>query len=271
MSGSRVRSRITTVLSAFVLAAVGTVAPTAAAAPALTRDFAELQGSIDAVIGIAAAAAGTDSQPVLLGTWHSGPAWSTMKVPLVLAALRDDPLRGITEEMVAAITRSDNAAAEAVWAGLGPPTDAAARVESVLRDHGDPTVVTSVRTRPEFSSFGQSDWSLGDQSRFLAAAACDPRDAPVLELMGQIAPDQRWGAGQIPNAVFKGGWGPSPTGAYLVRQMALIPTPTGTAAVAIAAAPASGTYEDGVAAVSRITAWLAEHTGEFPAGHCRSK
>ncbi len=53
--------------------------------------------------------------------------------------------------------------------------------------------------------------------------------------MSQVAPNQTWGIGDIAGAEFKGGWGPSPSGKYLVRQIGVLTTPAGKVAVAIAA------------------------------------
>ena len=41
--------------------------------------------------------------------------------------------------------------------------------------------------------------------------------------MGQVTGDQRWGLGALPDAKIKGGWGPAPSGRYLVRQIAVVP------------------------------------------------
>jgi hypothetical protein len=214
-------------------------------------------------------AVGGSAPPVVLGDWSSGPAWSTMKVPVVMAALRASDSGEVTSEMTAAITQSDNAAAETVWASLGDPSTAARKVEAVLAGFGDATVVQQEKVRPEYSAFGQTDWALANQSRFLSAAACDRRNDTVLALMGDVAPDQSWGLGAIPGTKFKGGWGPSVSGAYLVRQIALIPTPSGLSAVAVAAQPNSGTYEDGIAALNKVADWLTAHSAALPTGNCQ--
>ncbi len=115
--------------------------------------------------------------------------------------------------MVAAITESDNAAAESIWESLGDPAAAAIAVGDVLHHTGDPTIVESRKLRPEYTAFGQTDWSLTNQARFLSAAACDPRDQPALDLMGQVNSDQRsWGVGPLPDSKVKGGWGPCTVG-----------------------------------------------------------
>src|ERR1700730_6309209 len=77
---------------------------------ALAADFAKLQGQMHAEIGIAVSAVGSAASPSPLGDWETGPAWSTIKVPLAIAALRQE--NPPEEAMKAAITESDNAAAE---------------------------------------------------------------------------------------------------------------------------------------------------------------
>ncbi len=86
--------------------------------------------------------------------------------------------------------------------------------------------------------------------------------------MGRVEADQRWGIGTIAGSRFKGGWGPSPTGAYLVRQIGVIGTPNGMIAVALAAQPASGTYDDGTADLTQMADWLAGHLAALPSGQC---
>jgi hypothetical protein len=126
----------------------------------LAGEFARLRDKIDATLGIAMSAVGSLAPPVVFGDWSSGPAWSTIKVPVVMTALRAPDSAGLTAEMIAAITQSDNAAAEVVWASLGHPSTAARKVEAVLAEFGDITVVEDEKVRPEYSAFGQTDWSL---------------------------------------------------------------------------------------------------------------
>ena len=236
----------------------------------LAADFATLQAQLHAPVGIAVTAVGGGQPPITMGDLQSGPAWSTIKVPLAIAALREEDAQTVTPAMSAAITESDNAAAEAIWAGLGDPITAAHKVEAVLRDGGDPTSVEYRKLRPEFTAFGQTDWSLTDQAKFVASAVCDTRDAPIFALMGKVVPDQSWGIGTIPDSRFKGGWGPSTTGNYLVRQIGTLSAPTGTVAVAMAVAPASGSFTDGTTDLTDVANWLHEHLAALPAGHCAS-
>lgn len=235
----------------------------------LTTDFAKLQGTIDGTIGLMIAPAGSSGASVTLGHWTIGPAWSTIKVPLVIAALRENHSTEITPPMRAAITESNNAAAESIWAGLGDPVTAAHAVEKVLVEAGDHTTVESRKVRPEYTAFGQTRWSLTDQLRFAAFAACDKSAAPVRALMGQIESDQQWGLGHIPDTEFKGGWGPSEAGAYLVRQFGFVTNPSGgVSVVAVAVEPASGSFTDGTADLTKIGDWLGAHIAMLPASQC---
>jgi hypothetical protein len=234
----------------------------------LKESFADLTATLDGSFGVAFAAVGSTQPPTQYGEWSSGPAWSTMKVPLAIAALRAQDKAAATGPMTAAITESDNAAADTLWKGLGSPDEAADKIDAVLRETGDPTAVQSRKVRPEFSAFGQTDWSLANQVRFIAAATCDVRNGPVFDLMGRIGNDQRWGVGTIADSQFKGGWGPSEAGAYLVRQVGILHTGHGDVAVAIAAQPNSGSFAEGTTDLTKLATWLQSHTPELPTGSC---
>lgn len=232
--------------------------------PDLAAEFAELAHRVNATMGLAVAAVGGNEPASSYGDWQQGPAWSTIKVPLVIAAYRQQ--HAVNARMKAAITESDNAAAESLWQQLGEPASAAAKVQQILQETGDPTNVESRKLRPEFTAFGQTIWSLADQVHFTAKAFCDKRNEPIFALMGLIDPQQSWGIGALPGAQFKGGWGPSPSGEYLVRQLGVVNA--GRLAVVIAAEPASGSFDDGKRALDEATAWLATRFARLPAGQC---
>ena len=272
VSSVRTRVGVASVLVLLSLAGVVVVVRDSANRHATTTnlnaEFAGLEKSLPAAVGLAVHAVGAGDQSIALGHWRSGPAWSTIKVPLAIAGLRAKEPPEVTDAMRAAITRSDNVAAESIWQSLGPAVTAARRVEAVLRETGDPTVVQSRKVRPEFTAFGQTDWPLTDQVRFAALAACDKRDAPIFGLMSQIEPDQRWGIGTNSGARFKGGWGPSLSGKHLVRQFGVLTTAAGMTAVALAAQPVSGSFDDGTQQLTRMAAWLTAHLAELPTGNC---
>jgi hypothetical protein len=226
-----------------------------------------LQNKLHAKMGLVISAIGANPRQLEFGDWTTGPAWSTSKVPLTIAALDEE--NPPTASMWAAITESDNAAAESIWDTLGGNTPTAAqKVEAVLRKFGDPTTVEWHQRRPPFTAFGQTIWSLTNQVRFTAGAVCDSGSAPIFTLMGQVEQAQRWGLGVIPETRLKGGWGPNPAGNYLVRQLGVLQTPTGLVAVALATEPSSGSFSDGTQQLTEVSRWLASHMAELPAGQC---
>ncbi|WP_343599111.1 hypothetical protein [Mycobacterium sp.] len=204
------------------------------------------------------------------GSWSSGVAWSTIKVPLAIAALRADRSRA-RDLVVRAITRSDNAAAELLWSQLGLPAQAAQHVQAVLHEGGAmATQVESRRLRTGFTAFGQTRWSIVEQARFAAHLPCLPGADTVIDLMDDLADEQRWGLAAC-GAPAKGGWGPGEVaGHYLVRQFGLMPARFGGVGVALAAEADDGTFASGVAALNRMAHWLADQLptkGSRPEGN----
>ncbi|ORA31505.1 hypothetical protein [Mycobacterium aquaticum] len=231
----------------------------------MAESFAALAASIPATVGVAVASAdGTR----LFGNWSAGPAWSTIKVPLSIAALRSEPERA-GALVNKAIIQSDNAAAEQLWAMLGDPSVASRAVEAVLHDGKDmTTVVQSQRVRDGYSAFGQTDWAMQAQAGFAARLPCLAAAGPVLDDMHKLAADQQWGLAGADGVAAKGGWGPGVDGAYLVRQLATVSSPSGTFGVALAAQSDGGTYDAAVAAINRLGDWVKQHRNEFPATPC---
>jgi hypothetical protein len=220
--------------------------------PRLEASFRELAAAVPAKIGIAIAR--RDVAEVLsLGRWSSGVAWSTIKVPLAIAALRHHPARA-HDLVVKAITESDNDASERLWSQLGDPARAALQVQAVVRECGDAaTVVESRRIRPPFTAFGQTRWSLDRQARFAAGLPGLADAATVIDLMRRLTPDQRWGLAAKGIAA-KAGWGPGPADHYLVRQFGILPTESAYVGVALAAEASA--FDAGVEVINAMTDWL---------------
>lgn len=217
---------------------------------ALTEIISELEQRTGAQVRVALA---RPAETVTAGTLPTGqPAWSTIKVPLAVAALRQDASHAAAVSQ--AITVSDNAAAQALWDGLGGGVPAAAEVEAVLREGGDPTTrVQPAVTRPEYTAFGQSSWPETAQAEFARQLPTLAGAEQVLAEMANIAAGQDYGLGIIPGARFKGGWGPDETGVYLVRQFGLV----GETGIALAVVPADGSYESGQAVLTELAQLLA--------------
>jgi hypothetical protein len=219
---------------------------------ALEASFEQLSAAVPANIGMAIA---RPDRSFSLGQWTSGVAWSTIKVPLAIAALRTDSSR--TQDLVVkAITESDNPASEQLWSQLGNPADAARKVQLVIGECGDAaTVVELRRLRRGFTAFGQTQLALERQARFAAQLSLIPDATPVVDLMHHLAIEQRWGLA-AKGVAAKAGWGPGVNGDYLVRQFGIVPTQSGQWGVALAAEAHDGVFETGVEVVDKLTDWL---------------
>lgn len=171
------------------------------------------------------------------------------------------------ESMTAALTASDNAAAERLWTSLGTGAEAARAVEKVLRSGGDKgSDVPSEVTSPGHSAFGQTVWALPDQTAFTARLPCLSGSSEVTSKMGQVSSDQRWGLGQVEGARFKGGWGQTPDG-YVVRQLGLLPGEAkGDTAATLQVR--AGSHAEGTAIADELAAVLEEHGADLPTGSC---
>jgi hypothetical protein len=223
----------------------------------LGKNLEELKKQIGADVGIAYMPLfGDDREVKTMGDLQKGDGWSTMKAPVVLAALHDNGGQ-VTEDMRQAITSSDNDAANRVWASLGAPQEAAQKVQSVLNDAGDTTTsVNAIKDPDRATAFGQTQWSLGNQLKFMDYLSTDPAGAPLRTLMSQVDGSQQWGLGQVDSTMFKGGWGPDAAGQYMTRQMGIVDGPGGPYAVAIMVAPNSGDFGDSQTDMTQVSKWL---------------
>jgi hypothetical protein len=207
------------------------------------------------------------SDPLTLGSWRSGPAWSTIKLPLSLAALAHAGSASTRALVARAITESDNNAADALWASLGGGPRAATAVDRKLAAEGDAATRTQSRqVRPPFSPFGQTEWSLADQVEFASGLQCD-QSGPATTVkadMASVTPSQQWGLGHVPGARFKGGWGPDSRGRYLVRQVGLIERGRQVVAVSVAVIARDGTFAQAVAALDLVGEWLGNSLRGLP-------
>lgn len=264
---------------ALLVASDATAAPRAPAAPAvstatattswrtrLARSFATLTPRLHArSVGVAIVVVGR-SDALTLGSWRTGPAWSTVKVPLAIAALEKADSASTRSLVKRAITRSDNAAAESLWSRLGSGRRAASAVNAVLAADGDRHTRTQWRrVRPPYTPFGQTAWALADQLRFTVGLACDRHADLVRGDMAAVVASQRWGLGRLAHARIKGGWGPDTRGRYLVRQFALVPHGRALVAVVVAVEPSDGSFAHGVTALDRVAGWLAASLAAIPA------
>jgi hypothetical protein len=243
-------------------------------------DFEQFAATLGGQVGMTVGAVG-DPGMQQLGALTTGAAWSTIKVPIALRVIDDagGPSRLSEQqrsEVSAALTASDNAAAMNLWNGLsathGGVEAAASAVTEVLRAAGDETTVVSTQGRAGFSPYGQTEWSLEAQHRFMSALAggclADPETTSYLfELMSNVTPSQRWGLGSSSKpSLLKGGWGPEAGGGYLVRQMGVLgyDPKRGGAVVTLAALASDAAFASGTALLDELTAWLDQHLPAQP-------
>jgi len=238
-------------------------------------DLDELGAELGAEVGATIGPPG--AEPLRAGSLRAGSAWSTIKVPIALAVGEQGGGLDPTErELVsAAITRSDNAAAAQLFGRLGALGPATAKVTGVLRSAGDQQTQVSTQGRDGFSTYGQTEWSLVEQQRFMGALLNGCIGEPssrelILEQMRNVTSDT-WGLGSagVP-ALWKGGWGPGTDGRYLVRQMGAIEVGGSEYAVTLAAIPDDGQFATAQGVATEIARWLVEQapTVSAAAGGC---
>lgn len=225
-------------------------------APAARASF---QSAVDAVVarygGSAAIAYSDGASVTVVGDDRPRESWSTIKVPLSIAALRANPAN--YERARAAVTYSDNNATTAMWNSLPAGT-----VDQVIKEGGSRTAV------PTNGWWGNTLWSTSEQAKFIANMPCIAGSQPVDSLMGQVIDEQRWGIGSIPGAHFKSGWAPH-NGRWHIRQMGRIPVAGGEAAVAVTAVPGNGSYADALAMTNELGNAIRGQVSKLPVTRCR--
>lgn len=189
------------------VSAVVTLAPTGdrevrEATDALEELIAAVEAEHGGVVGVAAA---TKHGVISVGADGDVHAWSTIKVPVAIAATQ----QGVGSESLVrvAISESGNAEAARLWAELGGGEEAAAIVDNLLlRNNG---VAETRRTAEEHldgpTPIGLIPWTLEGQAGFASRLACIPEVDTVWDAMGRIVPWQQDGLGRIEGMHFKGG------------------------------------------------------------------
>jgi hypothetical protein len=214
----------------------------------------------------------------VLGGDAAAHGWSTTKVPVLVSLLRARGPRGLTANELtwahAAITESDNQSVLDLFGDLeqleGGLVGASEYIDSVLRLSGDTQTVVATGPPPAgaVTTFGQTEWAPSEALKFFRALARGcllpaNQGGYVLNLMRNIIPSESWGLGSggftVPVA-FKGGWGPEPTGSYLVRQAGIIDVGSRSGvAIAVVAFPSvggSGSFPTGTEMLTQVARWL---------------
>jgi len=259
--------------------------------PAVVADpVAALQAAIAALegpgyqVGLAAAAMG-ESASLSAGSWSGGEAWSTIKVPLAVAAVRAKatPSRGngkdkfpygaCTKKLTrakaieVAIRDSDNCAAWQLWEGLGGDAiTTAAAVDKVLLSGGDnATAVVSFGNGKRLTS-GLTIWQLTDQATFASHLPVMTGASQVWLEMGRIRGTSAVsGLSKFARAHTKIGVGAAAPGGPVTRQFGIIPVGNGLcSAVAIGTNRRSSDYE----MMTKIAQAIRANLAALPAGPC---
>ncbi|MFY9190342.1 MAG: hypothetical protein WAN89_03595 [Lawsonella sp.] len=245
-------------------------------APKVEASFRELQRQLPVHVSVALAPvqSGEKQAPVaVLGESLEMAAWSTSKVPIAVAALERNG-ESVLPQVNAAITVSDNDAAESLWRSLGGGFGAGAAMREQLSANGDGvTIPQTQHVYSGFTSFGQTMWTVPQQAQYAAHFACQPGSPAeqVRQAMAQVDRSQAYGLGSLPEAHFKGGWGPNQGGGYDARQFGYFRLPDGKLlAVAIAAHdPVAGMLSDQLTGALQLLAqWVTEHGALWRGGSC---
>lgn len=240
---------------------------------ALRASWAELEEDLSGEAGIVVMPVGGDGDDaVALGDVTSAMAWSTIKVPIAVAAVAAHPGSAQISSLVQqAITQSSNEAAEELWESLGSSDQARAATDKVLAAAGDRETEAGENRTLGRTAFGYTTWDLDDQATFLSGLACTDAADPVITRMGQVIDDQSWGLGNLDGAHYKGGWGDY-EGTYTSRQMGLIPV-DGTLDDSPAVVVTMAVIEpdgDGTDDLDTIADWVEDHLDDLPSGSCAS-
>ncbi|MFT4127840.1 MAG: hypothetical protein QM662_16625 [Gordonia sp. (in: high G+C Gram-positive bacteria)] len=202
-------------------------------------------------------------------------AWSTIKVPLSLTALRSATAQhnlgsDIDDLVERAITHSDNSAALALRTALGTPGQARQAITRVFRAAGDRTT-QPIRISDPDETFGLTPWALRDAATFMSHFPCLPDSGRIVDLMGEVDGVQQWGLKILDlDTAVKGGWGPDPDGGEDVRQFGVITFADGTrTAVAMSTYSSGQTMDTGTALLDKVATWLLEHRAHLPRGRCQ--
>lgn len=217
----------------------------------LADDLAELTREVNAEHGGTTGIAVSHPDGVVAaGAEGLASAWSTIKVPIAIAAAQEGTA---TDWLIdAAITESDNSASTQLWNSLNGEVRAAHAVEQVMWRAGGPGDVRSAVTHLEGGPYGNSTWPLASQAQFATQLPCVPGAEPVYDAMARIAEWQDDGLGRLDGAHFKGGWSEEmaqPDGyTYTYRQFGTVPASNGgVVGLAIIAHPEDGTHETAAA------------------------
>ncbi len=232
-------------------------------------------------VGAAVSATGnTDASQVQVGgSWTGGRAWSTIKVPLAIAAAQKNASTGqvtepygtscnpgLSSAINLAITKSDNCAAWWLWEALGGDNSSAAQtVTDVIKSGGDSsTTVASTKGSKTGLTSGTTSWSLVGQAIFAANIASIKNSGEVMtQMKTHNAGDGSSGLNKYTSAMTKGGWG-STDGDGATRQLGVVKLGSGKCSAIAIGTNASSNF--GI--LDRIVTAIKNHESDLPSGSC---
>lgn len=238
--------------------------PAPSSPPILRSQLAALVA--DSGVDLQIVVAGTGFTATSVGKVDQDTAWSTIKVPIAIAAMTTgspDP-----DDVEQAISVSDNDATMHLWSLLGEGTGAADTVQKVISRLGDSrTVVLPDDDAGPDQPFGMTRWRATDQLRFTEGLACatDAASVRVRGHMARIDPSEQFGLAGIHPSMVKGGWGIEDDGDYTIRQMAVLPHGGGYSAVVFIA---QGPQGDVDRTVATLRTWFTAHRDDLPLRRC---
>jgi hypothetical protein len=254
--------------------------------PGARSSFEATAAGLGAQVGLAVEPLGSEEVTEFGSLLNFGHAWSSIK-PAILSTVMKEQGESLGPEEEAwaegAITASDNEDAAALFHTIegrqGGLDGASAAVGETIHEGGSGSTVVATAPPPAgaVSTFGQTEWPVGEAVRFYhgLATCMVPGTSYIEGLMENVIAEQRWGLGRAsfpsdPRVGMKGGWGPDTEagGGYLVRQSGFVQNSEWGIAVAMIAVDESGSYTAGVEDLSAIAQWLAhELKGYGPAYH----
>ena len=240
-------------------------------------------------VGAAVSAIGnkTSSKVEVGGSWSGGRAWSTIKVPLAIAAIQKnvnttsykDTYTGCSNSpsslnlesaVTAAITKSDNCGAWWLWEGLGGNGSTAAdAVTAVIKEGGDTgTTVNGTAKSTAFLTSGYTTWSLVGQAVFASnMASLNGAGTVMTHMDNQSGGDAGYGLNKIGSKnLSKGGWGED-TGTTATRQFGIVKWSDGKCSAIAIGTDASGSDFSTLTDIAKV---LEKHQSELPSGTCPS-
>lgn len=161
----------------------------------LDRSVDKTAKKYHAQVGVAISAS---DDTIAAGDKGDGPVWSTIKVPIAIAALKDGADKSLVD---LAIKESDNDAAYSLWSQVQWYEGSADKaVRDLLDDHGSHADIHD-------TAFGYSTWPLKDQAVFGAQLPCIEEADYVHKVLKDIVSWQKVGLSKEKQTRAKSGWG----------------------------------------------------------------